>query len=84
MESEAKAITLSPEQVTELARRIRKLRHDVNNNLTLIISAGELLRRRPELAERMATTITEQVGKIEAAMRHFSNEADGFLGVQTP
>lgn len=82
MESDVKPVILGVEEVAEFRRRLTKLRHDVNNNLTLIISAGELLRRRPELAERMATTITEQSGKIEEALRHFSSDTERLLPVK--
>jgi hypothetical protein len=81
MEPDTKTVALSAEQVTELMQKLSKMRHDVNNNLTLIISAGELLRRKPELAERMSATISDQSGKIEAALRHFSADTEQLLGI---
>lgn len=82
MEPETTAVTLSGEQMKEFAGRLGKLRHDVNNHLTLIISAGELLRHKPELAERMAATISDQSGRIEQALRRFSDDAQSLLGIR--
>ncbi|MBI3415789.1 MAG: hypothetical protein HY043_10825 [Verrucomicrobia bacterium] len=82
MASETTAVTLSAEQMKELVERLGKLRHNVNNNLTLIISAAELLRRKPELSERMVGTISDQSGKIEQALRQFSDDLGCLLKVQ--
>ena len=50
------------------------MRHDINNHLSLMMAAVELVRRKPEAAERMATTLTEQPAKIAQSMKTFSAE----------
>ncbi len=50
------------------------MRHDINNNLSLILAALELLRAKPEMAERMVQTMMEQPPKIVAAVNNFSAE----------
>jgi len=74
-------VTLSVEQIEELNRKLSTLRHDINNNLTLIMAAVELMRYKPEMAERMITTMTEQPMKISAAMGKFSEEFEKLLGI---
>ncbi|HHY84263.1 MAG TPA: hypothetical protein GYA07_01820 [Verrucomicrobia bacterium] len=74
-------VTLSVEQIEELNRRVSALRHDVNNNLTLIIAALELIRHKPELAERMIPTVTEQPMKISQALNAFSAEFENLFGI---
>ena len=39
MESPGQAVTLSAEQIAELNKHLANFRHDVNNNLSLIIAA---------------------------------------------
>jgi RNA polymerase sigma factor (sigma-70 family) len=46
-------VTLGVEQIGELNRKLADLRHDINNYASLILASAELLRRRPETAERM-------------------------------
>ena len=41
-------VTLSVEQIGELKQKLSDLRHDVNNNISLMLSAVEMIRRRPE------------------------------------
>lgn len=82
MEPETTSIALTPGQVQEFSKRLSKLRHDLNNHLTLIISAGELMHRKPEISERMLATIADQATKIEAALRQFSEETERALNAQ--
>ena len=44
-------ITLSAEQVEELQKKIAKLRHDINNHLSLVMAATELIRRHAAVLE---------------------------------
>ena len=52
-------MTLSVEQIEELNRHLANMRHDINNNLSLIMAATELLRHKLHLLERMAGTLAE-------------------------
>lgn len=74
-------VTLTPEQVAELNEKLATTRHDINNNLSLIVAAVELLRRKPELAPRMIESISQQPDKIIAQMRAFSAEFEHTLGI---
>ena len=74
-------VTLTVEQIEDLNRKVATLRHDINNNLTLIIAAMELIRYKPEMAERMFATMTEQPMKITSAMARFSEEFEHVLGI---
>ena len=46
-------VTVSVEQLNELKQKLVILRHDVNNNLSLMMAATELIRRRPETADNI-------------------------------
>jgi hypothetical protein len=82
MGSPNQPITLSVEQLTELNRRLSNMRHDINNNLSLIIAAAELIRHKPQMAERMMATLAEQPAKITDALNKFSAEFDRLLGTK--
>ena len=74
-------ITLRVEQVAELNRRLATMRHDINNTLSLITAAVELLRLKPQMAERMLTTLIEQPPKISTTIAEFSAEFERALGI---
>ena len=74
-------VTLTPEQVAELNEKLSVTRHDINNNLSLIVAAVELLRRKPELAPRMIESISQQPDKIIAQMRAFSSDFEASLRI---
>lgn len=74
-------VTLTPEQIAELNEKLAVARHDINNHLSLIVAAVELLRRKPELAPRMIDSISQQPDKIIAQMRTFSAELENTLGI---
>lgn len=82
MELPAQPVTLSVEQIAELSQKLANLRHDVNNNLSLIIAAAEVLEHKPQLLERMRATVAEQPPKIAAAVAKFSAEFENLLGIK--
>ena len=79
-----KPVTLTVAQVEELNRKLSVLRHDVNNNLSLMIAAAELIQRRPESAERMWPTMLDQPRKISDAVKQFSAEIEAALNITRP
>src|SRR5215467_11885884 len=77
-------VTLTPDELTELHRKLSSMRHDINNNLSLIMAAVELIRQRPQLTERMMATLLEQPPKITEAIGKFSAEFDRAFGIGRP
>jgi len=65
-------VTLTVEQIGELNRQLSSMRHDINNQLSLIVAALELIRHKPDTAERMITTLGEQPPRIAEAITKFS------------
>jgi esterase/lipase len=76
-----KPVGLSAEEVEALTRKLADMRHNVNNYLSLITAATEIVRRKPEVAERMMKTVGDQPQKIIAEMRRFSDDLNRALGV---
>lgn len=74
-------VTLSAQAVEELNRKLSTLRHDVNNNLSLIVAAVELIKLNPDMAPRMAATLAEQPPKISEALSRFTQEFESALGI---
>ena len=75
------SITLSSEQVQELNAKLSLMRHDINNMLSLITAAVELIRSKPQTTERMTATLLEQPARIGDSMAKFSSEFERILGM---
>jgi len=80
----SQSVTLTVEQLGELNRQLATMRHDINNNLSLIVAAAELMRHKPAVAERMMNTLAEQPGKITAAINKFSATFEETFGITRP
>jgi len=74
-------VTFSAQQIEELNQKLSTMRHDINNHLSLIMAATELIRHKPHMAERMMVTLTEQPPKISAAIAKFSTEFEQAFGI---
>lgn len=77
-------VTLTPQQIDELNRKLSTMRHDINNQLSIIIAAMELIRFKPDMAEKMFATISQQPVKIGDSMTKFSAEFEKALGTTRP
>ena len=74
-------VTLTAAQVAELNDKLASMRHDINNQLSLIIAAVELIRYKPQTLERMMETLVGQPPRISASLIKFSAAFDKVLGV---
>ncbi len=77
-------VTLSVVQVGELNQKLSHLRHDVNNKLSIIAASLELIRRRPEDADRLLNSLGEQPRKISEIITQFSADIESVLGIKQP
>jgi len=75
-------VTLTVEHIAELNRELGRMRHDINNHLSILLAAAELIRAKPQKAEEMLTTILEQPAKISHIMQHFSREFEKAYGIK--
>jgi hypothetical protein len=76
-------VTISPAEVEELRTKLSMLRHNVNNSLSLVIAATELIRRKPEMASRMVDTLSAQPQKIIEEIAKFCEEIERLLQIQS-
>jgi len=77
-------VTLTVEQLGELNGKLSTMRHDINNQLSLIVASVELIRLKPEMAELRLATLMEQPPKIAATLHKFSAEFERTLGITRP
>jgi hypothetical protein len=67
-------IQLTPEQARHIVGELRKMRHDINNHLAVIMATAELLRERPDMAERLLPSLAAKPASISTSIKAFSAE----------
>lgn len=77
-------VTLTPEQLTELNKKLGHMRHEINNHLSLIVAAVELARIKPELRDKMLDTLGQQPARITDEMTRFSTDFEQLFGITRP
>jgi hypothetical protein len=75
---------LTPEEVAGLTVQLSDLRHSVNNHLTLISAALELIRRKPEALDRMLASMADQPQQIRDELAAFSAEFERVVARNRP
>jgi hypothetical protein len=73
--------TLTVAQLTELNQKLAHMRHEINNQLSLVVTALELMRLRPELRDKLLLTIGQQPSMILAEVAKFSSEFEQAFGI---
>jgi hypothetical protein len=74
-------ITITPEQLKELNQHLSHMRHEINNQLSLVVAALELVRFKPDLRDRMLETVGQQPPRITAEVAKFSAEFERVFGI---
>lgn len=77
-------ITLTVEQIVDLNAKLADLRHDINNNVALLLSAIEMMRRRPDTFEKMLDSMARQPQRISEAVVQFSKALETALKITRP
>jgi len=73
--------TLTAAQLNELNNKLAHMRHEINNQLAMVVAALELMRFRPEMRDKMLTTISQQPPLIMAEVAKFSAEFEQAFGI---
>jgi len=74
-------VTLSVEQIGALNEQLSEMRHNVNNNLALLVAAIELIRRKPDLAIKMADSMAVQPDRMNEEIQKYSALFEKAFGI---
>ena len=74
-------LTLSVEQIGALNQKLSDTRHDINNHLSIMMAAAELIRMKPEMAPKLSEKLIAPPAKITELIRKFSTDFEQTLGI---
>jgi hypothetical protein len=75
---------LTPQQLSELNQRLSCLCHNVNNHLSLIMAATDLIQRKPEATDRALEAMRVPPEEIARELRCFCSDLEQILGLSNP
>ena len=64
--------TLSPEELAQLQKKFSEIKHSINNALAVMMALSEMSQRRPDYAEKLATTVLSKAPQIVTSLQEFT------------
>lgn len=72
--------TLSSEEMDQLQKKFSEIKHGINNALAVMMALSEMSQRRPDYAEKLATTVLAKAPQIVSSLQEFTQ----LLNEKTP
>jgi len=63
---------ISPEDLEQLRKKFSDIKHSINNALAVMMALSEMSQRRPDYAEKLATTVLSKAPQIVSGLQEFT------------
>jgi hypothetical protein len=63
---------VSREELTQLQLKFSEIKHSINNALAVMMALSEMSQRRPDYAEKLASTVLTKAPQIVASLQEFT------------
>jgi hypothetical protein len=74
--------TLSPDELAQLQKKFSEIKHSINNALAVMMALSEMSQRRPDYAEKLATTVLNKAPQIVSSLQEFTQILNEKAGVK--
>ena len=74
--------TLSPEELAQLQKKFSEIKHSINNALAVMMALSEMSQRRPDYAEKLASTVLSKAPQIVSSLQEFTQVLNEKAGVK--
>jgi hypothetical protein len=71
---------LTKEDYVELQKKFSEIKHSINNALAVIMALSEMSQRRPDYAEKLATTVLSKAPQIVSSLQEFTQAMNEKFG----
>jgi chromosome condensin MukBEF ATPase and DNA-binding subunit MukB len=76
------ALNITQEDFAQLQRRFSEIKHSINNALAVMMALSEMSQRRPDYAEKLATTVLSKAPQIVSSLQEFTQALNEKAGAQ--
>ncbi len=73
--------TLSAEELAQMQKKFSEIKHSINNALAVMMALSEMSQRRPDYAEKLATTVLSKAPQIVSNLQEFTTLLNEKAGV---
>ncbi len=63
---------LTAEELGQLQKKFSEIKHSINNALAVMMALSEMSQRRPDYAEKLATTVLAKAPQIVTSLQEFT------------
>ena len=74
--------TVSQEDLTQLQAKFSEIKHSINNALAVMMALSEMSQRRPDYAEKLATTVLAKAPQIVTNLQEFTQALNEKAGAR--
>jgi hypothetical protein len=64
--------SISQEEIVQLQKKFGEIKHSINNALAVMMALSEMSQRRPDYAEKLATTVLSKAPQIVSGLQEFT------------
>ena len=74
--------TIPQEEIAQLQKKFSEIKHSINNALAVMMALSEMSQRRPDYAEKLATTVLSKSPQIVSGLQEFTQLLNEKAGVK--
>ncbi len=63
---------VTAEELSQLQKKFSEIKHSINNALAVMMALSEMSQRRPDYAEKLATTVLTKAPQIVSSLQEFT------------
>ncbi len=64
--------SISRSEIAQLQSKFSEVKHSINNALAVMMALSEMSQRRPDYAEKLATTVLTKAPQIVSSLQEFT------------
>ncbi len=76
------ASSIPQEELSQLQAKFSEIKHSINNALAVMMALSEMSQRRPDYAEKLATTVLSKAPQIVSSLQEFTQALNEKAGAQ--
>jgi len=74
--------TITHEELVQLQKKFSEIKHGINNALAVMMALSEMSQRRPDYAEKLASTVLTKAPQIVSSLQEFTALLNEKAGVK--
>jgi hypothetical protein len=74
---------ISHDELVQLQKKFSEIKHSINNALAVMMALSEMSQRRPDYAEKLATTVLSKAPQIVSSLQEFTQALNEKAGAKS-